>query len=119
VFVTGERDKEFSRVVSGCFYAIARGFVLYPPATGGERDRSVLCTAIQPDQFPHRMVKSGPQIVNRIADDKRQRGWKIRIDNAGSDHSSCSIMFDSDQIWIVPDAREDELQISDVMLGPI
>ena len=75
-WICRESDKEFLRVVEGCFYSLTRGFVFPLIATERKCDFAVLCTAVNSNQFPCSMIKGGAEIVNRISQDERQIGGR-------------------------------------------
>ena len=69
-WVCRKGDEEYSRILSGCFYSVTRGFVVGLNApTSRKRRFLILCTAVNPKQFPCRMVKGTTEIVNDISND--------------------------------------------------
>lgn len=115
-----ESAKEFRRVTSGCFYSITQGLVFSGSLTKRKGRFAVLCTSINPDQFPCGMIEGATQIVNGISDEEgevvRNAFAEFHIE---SEPASVRIRLESKRMFI---SRlifgESAFQITDVLLGP-
>lgn len=120
-WVCRETDEEFFRVGVGCFYSITRGFVILPSVTHRESGMAILCTAIDPDQFPRRMVKRRSEIMNRVAENQRELAWDLLAEaNLNGHPASVRIAADAKSMGVaLHKSIECDLQINDVMFGPL
>jgi hypothetical protein len=75
----------------------------------------VLFTAIDPHEFPKRMIEGGAQIVNGIAKDQTACWFGAKIDSDG-DETAIRLELKPSSIRV---SLQGPLQIEDVMLGPI
>ena len=115
-----ESAKEFNRVTSGCFYSITQGFVFSGALTKRKGRFAVLCTFVNPDQFPCGMIEGTSQIVNGISDEEREVFGKALTEfHIESESASVRIRPDSKctfiSIWV---SGERVFQIADVLIGP-
>jgi len=121
-WVCREGDKELLRIGAGCFYSVTRGFVINPVRLAyREGEVSVLCTSVQPDQFPCRMVEGTSQIVGGIADHQGKVGGYFLVEvNLDSHSASLRIGAEAKRMWVSLRKRiESSLEIADVLIGPL
>ena len=80
----------------------------------------MLFTAVKSNEFPHRVIKNGPEVVDCIPSDQPNisRGL-FRAINIGQGRTGVRITLGPEFIWVVLDeSSERSPQIRDVMLGP-
>lgn len=113
--------EELLRIGSGCFYSVAGGFVTDIAVPAGEFEPTILCSAVPSNQFPCRVIKSGPEVMNRIANDQGDVGGKWGAEAYANCHfAGVRIRAESKRVRITLDeALESDFQISDVLLGPL
>jgi hypothetical protein len=120
-WVNRETSEEFLRIVSRRFYSVTRGFIVPLAATRGERRPSILCTTVEPHEFPHGVIERGAEIVDRISENKRESGRDLFIEaQFDGDIAGLRIIAHSRRIAVSPHKPiENGFKIADVMLGPI
>jgi hypothetical protein len=121
-FVRTKLDEEVRRISSGRFYSFADGFVvgLYPPR-GRELKRTILCTAIEPNQFPRRMVERRSQVMDSIAGDEGQtrREWLAEAGVEGY-ISGLRIGVWDDRLWMgFAKSGNGVLKVGNELIGPL
>ncbi len=115
-------NEELLRIGSGRFYSVTQGFIVNPIlSAGGEIEVSALCTAVQPDQFPCRVIEGRPQVVNGIPDQYRERGW-YRLVEAHLDGIEVTLRVIANAkriaVTLFPFSKN-MLHIRDVLIGPL
>ena len=119
--VSREANEEFLRIVSGCYYSITRGFVINNTATMGQKlGVPVLCTAVQPHQFPLRVVKRHTEVVDGIAQNQRDIGWQLRcVADSGHFGGCIGIFLGAKDVRIeIGVGPESGIKVRDVLFGP-
>lgn len=107
--------------LTGGYYSLAGGFETDPIIACGEFEIAILCAAIDPDNLPCCMVKSGSQIMNSVAYYKgevaRQFLDRFNFENDGTGFgvtlNQKSVRFFSGKGCELP------FNIRDVIIGPI
>jgi hypothetical protein len=119
-FVCPETNKEILRVFARRFYSVTRGFIIPLVVPRRKGQVSILCTAVQSDQFPSRVIEGGSEVVHRIPNNERNcfRNWVAKM------YLDCDIT-----VRIAANAKcvgvaldeccKNDIKITDVMLGPI
>lgn len=120
-FVSCEADEEFLRVAARRFYSVTRGFVVpFAAPMSGKRQKTILCTAINPDQFPCRVIEGGAEVVDSVTNDQGKTfgNWLAKTDLEGD--LTVRITADAKRVGVaIYKGGKDGLKITDMMLGPI
>ncbi|MBP2656242.1 MAG: hypothetical protein H6Q73_3811 [Firmicutes bacterium] len=119
-FVCSETNKEFFRVMSGRFYSVTRGFVTLLGTTGWEIKLLVLCTSINPNDFPSSMIESSSKIMDDISQYQHNFGGYLFTEAHINDNiTSIRIAVSDKCMWVsLNKPIESTLQITDVFIGP-
>ncbi len=117
VWVSLNPDQEVFGILSRCFYSFTRSFVASPasPTVDGKLGASVLLTSVHPHEFPVRMVKRGVDVMNCVPEDKAALGFSLPINNDGR-RASVRLELYARSVRVVV---EGDLQVADVLLGPV
>lgn len=116
-------DEKLLGVLSGCFHTSGKGFKILPALPGRQFSPVVLCSAIHPYDFPDHVVQSAPEIVNDVAQNKRNLGWgreiTFNIDLYAPITPVILVTFNNREVGARVHERSKHLiKISEVMLGP-
>jgi hypothetical protein len=119
-FESFNTEKEFLRITSGCFYSFTHSFITGLRPSERKGCISVLCTAIEPYQFPHSMIERGSEIMDAISNHQGEI-CNFRIANVIMEELSARIsIFAYDKSCIIALSKpiESSLDILEVRIGP-
>ncbi len=112
--------EKIRQVVGRCFYSVTEGFVTCPTITDRQFGVSVLCSTVKPSKFPVRVIERRAEIVDGIADDRRQNGWQVAAKLDGkSGLPAFTALVNGDGVRVLlGETSKGLFEIADVMLGP-
>lgn len=121
-WICREGHKEFLRVTSGCFYSLTKGLIFdLIGHTHARRERSigVLLTAIEPNQFPCRVIQGASQVMDSIPRDNGDVGREALAEFNISFQDTIRVKLGAKNICVSLNVGiEGTSQIADVMIGP-
>jgi len=100
-WICRKSDKEFLRIVTGCFYSLTRGFIVELGLAEFKACSGVLCTSIQANQSPCGMIEGSSQIMDRISQDEREDdGYFLAESDLDGESASVRIVADTKRMGV-------------------